>query len=149
MSILVSILLFSSSLQPAEVPHREVPQRASFQREGQASYYASRFYGRRTSSGERVQGHILTAAHRYLPFNTLVEVTNKTTQQSVVVRINDRGPFHKGRVIDLTHAGAKAIGMLGRGLANVSLRVVGKNRLMAAMESDFTPITSLPALPLR
>ena len=131
MNVFLSILLFSGGLQPAEAP-----QKGLVQREGQASYYASRFYGRKTSSGERVQGHILTAAHRYLPFNTLVEVTNKANQQTVIVRINDRGPFHKGRVIDLTHAGAKAIGMLGRGLANVSLRVVGKDRLVAA----FAPV---------
>jgi rare lipoprotein A len=79
------------------------------------------YAGRRTASGERLSGG-LTAAHRSLPFGTMVRVTNTRNQRSVVVRINDRGPFVRGRVIDLTPAGARAIGMSG--LAPVSLSVV-------------------------
>jgi rare lipoprotein A len=95
---------------------------------GVASVYASkgdRYAGRRTASGERVQAGALTAAHRSLPFGTMVRVTNRRNNQSVVVRINDRGPFVRGRVIDLTPAGARAIGFSG--LAPVSLSVIGRS----------------------
>jgi rare lipoprotein A len=80
-------------------------------------------YGR-TATGERVRAGALTAAHRSLPFGTMVRVTNRHTGRSVVVRINDRGPFVRGRVIDLTPAGAHAIGFSG--LAPVTLTVVGR-----------------------
>jgi rare lipoprotein A len=93
-----------------------------------ASVYASKgdkYAGRRTASGERVNAGALTAAHKSLPFGTMVRVTNKRNNQSVVVRINDRGPFVRGRVIDLTPAGARAIGFSG--LAPVSLAVLGRS----------------------
>src|SRR5689334_19424924 len=92
---------------------------------GIASVYASKhdgYAGKRTASGERAQSGALTAAHKTLPFGTMVRVTNRRNNKSVVVRINDRGPFVRGRVIDLTPAGARAIGMSG--LAPVSLSVV-------------------------
>src|SRR5205809_1751729 len=88
---------------------------------GIASVYS---YGR-TATGEKVRAGGMTAAHRSLPFGTMVRVTNRRNGQSVVVRINDRGPFVRGRVIDLTPAGAHAIGMSG--LAPVSLSVVGRS----------------------
>ena len=94
---------------------------------GLASVYASKadgYAGRRSASGERVSSGALTAAHRSLPFGTMVRVTNTRTSKSVVVRINDRGPFVRGRVIDLTPAGARAIGMSG--LAPVALAVMSK-----------------------
>jgi rare lipoprotein A len=78
--------------------------------------------GERTANGEYAHAHALTAAHRTLPFGTKVKVTNLTTGRSVIVRINDRGPYIKGRIIDLTPAGAKAIG--SSGLARVQLAVV-------------------------
>ena len=90
--------------------------------------YGSRrdgYAGRRTASGEHVQSGALTAAHKTLPFGTMVRVTNRRNNKSVVVRINDRGPFVRGRVIDLTPAGARAIGMSG--LAPVSLAVMGRS----------------------
>ena len=95
---------------------------------GLASVYASRadgYAGGRSASGERVSSGALTAAHRSLPFGTMVRVTNTRNNRSVVVRINDRGPFVRGRVIDLTPAGAHAIGMSG--IAPVSLAVVSKS----------------------
>jgi rare lipoprotein A len=95
---------------------------------GLASVYASKqdgYAGARTANGERAHSGALTAAHKTLPFGTMVRVTNQRNKQSVVVRINDRGPFVRGRVIDLTPAGAHAIGMSG--LAPVSLAVVGRN----------------------
>lgn len=83
---------------------------------------ASIYGGERTANGEYAHAHALTAAHRTLPFGTKVKVTNIGNGQSVIVRINDRGPYIKGRIIDLTPAGAKAIGFSG--LARVHLTVV-------------------------
>ena len=91
--------------------------------EGMASWYGPEFAGRPTANGEIFDPQTMTAAHRTLPFGTLVRVTNTRNGRSVVVRINDRGPFIKGRVIDLTPAGARAIGFSG--LAPVTLAVVG------------------------
>jgi rare lipoprotein A len=96
-----------------------MPMSASTQ-SGIASVYS----GGRTANGERATASGLTAAHRSLPFGTLVRVTNNSTGRSVVVRINDRGPFISGRVIDLTPAGAHALGFAG--LAHVTLTVVGR-----------------------
>ena len=89
---------------------------------GAASYYADRFHGRQTASGERYDRNAYTAAHRRLPFGTKVQVTRLDTGSSVEVRINDRGPFVKGRVIDLSYAAAKRLGMLRKGV--VKVRVV-------------------------
>jgi rare lipoprotein A len=91
---------------------------AAFAESGIASVYA--YSGERTANGERAQPNGFTAAHRTLPFGTRVRVTNKSNGRSVVVRINDRGPFVRGRVIDLTPAAARAIGF--GGLAHVTLQ---------------------------
>jgi rare lipoprotein A len=91
---------------------------------GMASWYGPGFHGRRSASGERFNQNALTAAHRTLPFGTQVRVTNLNSGTSVVVRINDRGPFIHGRVIDLSRAAAGAIGMLGSGVAPVQLEVL-------------------------
>jgi rare lipoprotein A len=80
---------------------------------GRASWYGPGFHGRRTASGETFNTNELTAAHRTLPFGTRVRVVNKRTGKSVVVRINDRGPYAHGRVIDLSRASAEAIGLKG------------------------------------
>jgi len=93
-------------------------------RAGGMSGIASVYSGGRTANGERASAGGLTAAHRSLPFGTLVKVTNRHSQRSVVVRVNDRGPFVRGRVIDLTPAAAHAIGFSG--LAPVTLSVVGR-----------------------
>jgi rare lipoprotein A len=97
-----------------------LPLAASAQ-SGIASVYG---YGR-TANGEHVSPSALTAAHRTLPFGTMVRVTNKSTGRSVVVRINDRGPFVRGRIIDLTPAAARALGFSG--LANVEVDVVSRS----------------------
>jgi len=91
---------------------------------GQASWYGPRFHGRRTASGERYDQHALTAAHKTLPFGTLVRVRSLATSQEVDVRVTDRGPFTRGRVIDLSRAAAEALGMRGAGVRQVSLHVV-------------------------
>jgi len=96
----------------------------SAREEGMASYYADEFNGRKTSNGEIFDMNKLTAAHKSLPFNSVVKVTNMDNGRSVIVRVNDRGPFVEGRIIDLSLAGAKAIGMIGTGTARVSLEVL-------------------------
>lgn len=89
--------------------------------EGRASWYGGKFHGRRTANGERFDMDDLTAAHRTLPFGTKVRVTNARNGRSVVVRINDRGPFIGGRVIDLSRGAADAIGMVRTGVAPVRI----------------------------
>ncbi|MFA6218214.1 MAG: septal ring lytic transglycosylase RlpA family protein [Erythrobacter sp.] len=91
---------------------------------GMASYYGRAFNGRRTASGEVFDMNAMTAAHRTLPFGALVQVTNPANGHSVVVRINDRGPFHGRRVIDVSHAAANALGLIGPGSGRVELAVV-------------------------
>ncbi|SBO43511.1 septal ring lytic transglycosylase RlpA family protein [Cyanobium sp. NIES-981] len=91
---------------------------------GDASWYGPGFYGRRTANGERFQRGTLTAAHRTLPFGTRVRVTNLHNGRTTVVRINDRGPFHGNRVIDLAHGAASEVGLTASGLAPVKLEVL-------------------------
>ena len=92
--------------------------------QGSASYYAAKFHGRRTASGEPFNNNAMTAAHRTLPFGTLVRVTNPSTGASVVVRINDRGPFTRGRMIDVSRAAAEQLGLVQRGHATVELALI-------------------------
>lgn len=94
------------------------------QTRGTASWYGPGFHGRTSASGERYNQNALTAAHRTLPFGTKVRVTNLNNGRSVIVRINDRGPFIRGRVIDVSAAAARAIGMVSSGVAPVSLEVL-------------------------
>ena len=91
---------------------------------GKASYYADKYHGRPTASGEIFDKNAMTAAHRTLPFGTKVRVTNQKTQQSVVVTINDRGPFIRGRIIDLSEGAAKKIGMFRAGVADVVVEIL-------------------------
>ena len=93
--------------------------------EGSASFYADSFHGEKTASGARYDKDALTAAHRKLPFGTKVKVTYLKTGKSVVVEINDRGPYAKGRIIDLSTAAARRIGMIKRGHGKVKLEVLG------------------------
>lgn len=88
---------------------------------GMASWYGQQFHGRRTASGERYDMHAFTAAHRTLPFGTRVRVRSVHTGKEVVVRINDRGPFRRGRVIDLSRAAINALGLRQRGVTTVEL----------------------------
>jgi rare lipoprotein A len=92
---------------------------------GTASWYGPGYHGNRTSSGERYDMDALTAAHASYSFGTLVRVTLLSTGRSVVVRINDRFPNHKGRIIDLSRAAAREIGLIGGGTGRVRLEVVG------------------------
>jgi len=91
---------------------------------GIASYYASEFHGKKTSSGETYDMNKLTCAHRWLPFGTTLSVTNLDNGKEVVVRVNDRGPFKHGRIIDVSKRAATDLGMIGKGTTRVAVRVV-------------------------
>jgi len=97
-----------------------------FSQVGVASYYGYQWHGRVTANGEKLNIYALTAAHKYLPFNTLVKVTDLDTKKSIIVRINDRGPYIRGRVIDLTDSAAKKLGILHKGIARVKIEVIGQ-----------------------
>lgn len=92
--------------------------------EGMASYYSVGFNGKRTASGEIFNKNAFTAAHKEFPFGTLLRVTNLSNNESVEVTVNDRGPFKKGRIIDLSEAAARAIGMIQSGTAEVRIEVL-------------------------
>ncbi len=102
---------------PRTSPAGEVYQK------GIASYYGKKFHGRPTASGEVYDMYAMTAAHRTLPFGTVVEVENHGNGRKIMVRINDRGPFLPGRILDLSKGAAQKIGMIGEGTAMVSIRV--------------------------
>jgi len=95
---------------------------------GKATYYASKFEGRRTSNGERYAGSKFTAAHKSLPFGTLIEVTNKRSGKKAIVRVNDRGPHSRSAILDLSYSAAKKLGIVNSGHAKVSVRVLGKKK---------------------
>lgn len=122
-----TLALFAlGNLVPGDAIARAVKARVKKARResGVASYYGPEFYHRLTASGERFDPKQLTAAHRSLPFGTRVRVTNLDNGRRVVVRINDRGPYKKGRVLDLSPAAAKRLGFAGQGLARVRLDVL-------------------------
>lgn len=108
-----------------------LPARADTGQTGVASYY---WQGSGTASGERFNANALTAAHRTLPFNTKVKVTNLRNGRSVVVRINDRGPFIRGRIIDVSRAAASELGFTGHGITRVSVAVMGRDAKLADTE---------------
>lgn len=97
------------------------PAAVSWKQRGRASWYGKKFHGRRTASGERFSAHGFTAAHRTLPIPSYVRVRRVANGQEVIVRINDRGPFHGGRVLDLSFAAAQKLGMVAVGSAEVEI----------------------------
>lgn len=115
----------SGPVTPQPVPSRPGALPGQFTEEGMASWYGAPFDGRRTSDGEVYDMHEFTAAHRTLPFNAMVRVTNLSNGRHVDVRINDRGPFVANRIIDLSYSAAEAIGMVGPGTARVRLDLIG------------------------
>lgn len=106
-----------------------LPSAKGYVEVGYASWYGPKFHGRRTASGEHYNMYAFTAAHRLLPMNTYVLVTNLENGHRVVVRINDRGPFVKNRIIDLSYAAARALGMVEEGVARVRLVALAEGRL--------------------
>ena len=119
-------LCLNASLTQAEIKTQTTAPPATLAEAGTASYYADKYHGRPTASGEIFDMHQLTAAHPQLKFGTVVRVTNTANHRAVLVRINDRGPFVTGRVIDLSLAAAEELQMVSSGLAPVTLEVVSK-----------------------
>lgn len=125
MKFTFSFLLFAFFLPPLAFGQGE----SLFIQEGTASYYASKFEGKRTASGEVYVKDSLTAAHKLLPFGTILRVTNKKNDKSVVVRVNDRLPSSSKRVIDLSYAAAKEVDMIREGLVQVKIDANSVNQM--------------------
>lgn len=147
---------------PPAIEH-QAPIPGQYVEEGVASWYGVPFNGRRTSNGEIYDMHTFTAAHRTLPFNTVVRVTNMRNGKQTEVRINDRGPFVANRIIDLSMAASEAIEMIGTGTAQVRLEIVSEtanpttgafgvqvgaflqaenaNKLKAQLEQQYPPVS--------
>jgi rare lipoprotein A len=121
--IFVAFLAGCSSPAPKPVYFPGYP--IGYVERGMASWYGPGFHGNKTANGERYDMHQLTAAHRTLPLGSIALIRSTSTGKEVTVRINDRGPFAKGRVLDLSYAGAHRLGMLGHGTDQIELRVIG------------------------
>ena len=124
--------------QNADLFAKNSDVKSTFVQEGEASWYGPGFHGHRTASGERFNTYEMTAAHKTLPFNTMVKVTNLINGLSVVVRINDRGPFVNGRIIDLSHAAKEEIQM--GGTAPVRLEIFEIEEEVPEEEDNFSPV---------
>ena len=116
------------------------------QNKGKASYYGNKFHGRRTSDGSRYHKDSLTCAHRTLPFGTLLKVRNQKNGREVVVKVTDRGPFGPGRIVDLSMAAAREIGMVQQGVVPVEVTRVGhvNDSKLLMGQSDAAHETALP-----
>ncbi|MFI0397853.1 MAG: septal ring lytic transglycosylase RlpA family protein [Thiolinea sp.] len=126
-SVLGALLIITCTASQAATKHSVATNKpaASAGFVGVASFYAKKFHGRFTASGQRYDNNGFTAAHGRLPFGTKLKVTNLHNKRSVIVTVNDRGAFHSyGRIIDLSRAAAKEIGMINRGTAKVKLEVL-------------------------
>jgi rare lipoprotein A len=119
---------FSNPIQSAEASGRHTAHvskahnakhHSQTQRKGIASWYGPRFHGKKTANGERFNMYAMTAAHKTLPLSSYVQVTNLKNHRSIVVRINDRGPYHGKRAIDLSYAAAKELGISGLGSVQI------------------------------
>jgi rare lipoprotein A len=119
-------LLLAACAPQAPAPPPPAPPTPSFSQVGVASYYAAKFENHKTADGERFKSDGFTAAHRTLPLGTMVRVTNLENLRSVIVRVNDRGPFARKRIIDLSPAAARALGIRNQGLMRVRVEVVSE-----------------------
>ena len=122
-AVSLAILLFLGGCS-THGKHQPRPELVGYRETGKASFYAMKYQFRKTASGERLNNYAMTAAHKSLPFGTKVFVTNIHNGKTVIVRINDRGPFVKGRIIDLTRAAFAKIENLDKGIAEVEIEVV-------------------------
>jgi rare lipoprotein A len=133
-ALTAAAFLLSCSPRSARRPAGKVV----FRQEGIASWYGGKFHGRRTASGERYNMYGISAAHRTLPLGTVVRVTHQANGRKLTVRINDRGPFVEGRIIDLSLGAARKLDMVNEGIARVTLEAYGPE--------DGAPITTGPAV---
>ncbi|VAX02276.1 Septum-associated rare lipoprotein A [hydrothermal vent metagenome] len=119
-----------------------------FEQTGHASWYGTKFHGHRTSSGEPYDMYAMTAAHKTLPIPSYVEVHNLDNQRKIIVRVNDRGPFVSGRIIDLSYVAAKKLGITTKGTGRVKIRVIDPAASTKTSQASTTPVTlSRPATP--
>ncbi|MCW8825154.1 MAG: septal ring lytic transglycosylase RlpA family protein [Gammaproteobacteria bacterium] len=125
---------------------------AGFVQRGDASWYGTKFHGNKTSNGERYDMYAISAAHKSLPIPTYLEVTNLENGRKLIVRVNDRGPFHSGRIIDLSYAAAAKLGYAGKGTAPVEIRAIDvaqyqreKLRTTAVRSPNQVKVTPLPS----
>jgi rare lipoprotein A len=135
----ISILLFVVQLQIFEVSGFDKRQT------GNATFYNSRFWGVKTTSGEKYNPYLFTAAHRYFPLGSWVEVTFPKTNKSTNVRINDRGPYRRGAIIDISMAAAKEIGLVSFGVSKVSIRMITEIEIADSLRSAWLKRDSLNA----
>jgi rare lipoprotein A len=121
-----------------------------FRERGLASWYGKRFHGQKTSSGERYDMYAMTAAHKTLPIPSYARVTRVGTGRSVIVRINDRGPFHAGRVIDLSYAAAYRLGLIGVGSAEVEVEAIvpGSTQGTQSTAAEPVPVAAAAVQPI-
>ncbi|MDM8161130.1 septal ring lytic transglycosylase RlpA family protein [Labilibaculum sp. K2S] len=133
LSMIICFTLLQFNLH-AQKPHKAVQI-------GKASFYADRFEGKRTACGEIYHHENYTAAHRSLPFGTWVKVVNLDNKKVVIVRINDRGPYAKGRIIDLSKSASKEINAINQGIFSVSVEVYQKDPDMIPIQYIFNPIS--------
>lgn len=124
------------------VKYTPIPDANGFVQTGKASWYGKKFHGRKTSNGETYNMYDMTAAHKTLPMNTWVRVHNLENNKKVVLRVNDRGPFVYGRIIDLSYTGAKQIGVIGPGTAKVRVTALGRATSYSTKTKD--PIAFKP-----
>jgi len=123
---LLYVLIFFTVLDCSIVPVKKESNWAGYTESGKASYYAMAFQLKKTASGELYDKAKMTAAHRKLPFGTKVKVTNTENNKCVIVRINDRGPFVKGRIVDLSGSAFSSIADLDAGIIDVEIEVIRK-----------------------
>ncbi len=112
----------------------------NYVQKGIASWYGEKFHGRKTACGEIYNMHAMTAAHKTLPLQTWVKVQNLENNKEITVRINDRGPFVKGRIIDLSFTGAKKLGITEKGTAFVKITVLGRLKNPTAQKKEYLPV---------
>ncbi len=139
--------IVSGTMRPYQVRGRwyHPKEQPNYDEVGQASWYGSYHHGRSTSTGERFDMNGLTAAHKTLPLPSLVEVTNRANGRRVILRVNDRGPFVDGRIIDLSRGAAEELGLLNQGVGEVRVRYVGR----APRQGGGTPMQRAEAAPAR
>lgn len=120
--------------------YQPLERAGDFRQKGIASWYGKQFHGRKTSNGETYNMYGLSAAHKTLPLGTWVKVRNLENDRSLELRINDRGPFVRGRVIDLSYGAAKRLGVVGPGTAKVEVVALGVRKANAARGERYTPV---------
>lgn len=126
--ILLALLGLAGCAAPPPPAPAPQPEQAFFSAQGVASWYGPSHQGKPTADGERFDQHAMTAAHRSLPFDTVLRVTNLENGRTVKVRVNDRGPYVKGRIIDLSAAAGAALGMREDGVATVRLEAFASDQ---------------------